>query len=182
MATISRIVAWVLLVVCLLLAAYASIEHGQINKAAAAKVAVVHDTITKDSTVYVHDTARVQPARQVYRRVRAEVIAASGRTGPDTVLKLVHTADTVIAVDSTALAHCARLLQAKDSLSTLLASQSSHQEKRLSYFVEPLYSLTDKAFVVGGGATYHLFGNWSLIGGGVVGPHSTAYAGLDISF
>jgi len=180
---ISRIVAWVLVVVCLILAAYASIEHSQINKQQAAKVAVVHDTITKDSAVYVHDTTTIRRVSTVYRSERAGVVAAKGQVAPDTVLRFVRVADTALSADSTALADCNRLLQAKDTLFAVSTRQPlSPPSHRLTYFIEPMYSLTDGTYAVNGGAELRLFGSWSAVANAIVSKQSGVFVGLSKSF
>ena len=181
----ARIIAWVLVVICLILAAYASIERSQINKQQAAKVAVVHDTITKDSAVYVHDTTTVRRVSTVYRSARASVIVASeqGRLAPDTVLRFVRVADTALSADSTALSDCNRLLQAKDTLFAVSTRQPlSPPSHRLTYFIEPMYSLTDGTYAVNGGAELRLFGSWSAVANAIVSKQSGVFVGLSKSF
>ena len=178
----ARIVAWALLVVALVLGAFAAEEHQQINKQREQQIAVVHDTITKDSAVYVRDTISASNKRRAYEAtvqpIRIGVMAGGAAPSLNVV---VAKADIALAADSSALRDCARLLASKDSLTTLLTYQPP-TPPRLQYFVEPLYSLTDKAPVVQGGALFHLFGNWSLVGQGFVGPHSGASIGAHITF
>lgn len=174
----SRVVAWALLVVALLLGAYASHEHTQINKAKQAQITIVHDTITKDSAVYVHDTTRAAVDHARYERTVQPIRLGTGTVAP---AGIVLVADTALAADSSALADCNRLLAAKDSLTTLLV-KAPPKPNRVTYFIEPLYSLADGTFAVDGGAELHLFGNVSVVGKGIVGQHPGVYAGLHITF
>lgn len=175
----ARIVAWALLVVLLVVGAYASVLTRRINKAKQAQITIVHDTITKDSTVYAHDTVLTRTARARYEATVQPI--RLGRSGVLPPLVVVARADTALAADSSALADCNRLLAAKDSLTTLLV-KAPPKPNRVTYFIEPLYSLADGTFAVDGGAELHLFGNVSVVGKGIVGQHPGVYAGLHITF
>lgn len=179
----ARIVAWALLVVALLLGAYASYAHQQINKQRQQAIAVVHDTITKDSAVYVHDTTRAADAKHAFDILAQPIRLGLEGSGPHGQILpvVVAAADTALSADSSALSDCNRLLAAKDSLTTLLV-KAPPKPNRVTYFIEPLYSLADGTFAVDGGAELHLFGNVSVVGRGIVGQHPGAYAGLHITF
>lgn len=148
--------------------------------APAPNAAIIHaDSIVQHAdTVFIHDTSRITATRTVYHTIRAGIVADSGRVGPDTVLRFVRAADTVVASDSTAIENCARLVEAQRKLIATLQPPPP----KLQYFVEPLYSVTDGAIDVRGGAEYRLFGQVQAIAAVQVGPNPGLFVGARITF
>jgi len=52
----------------------------------------------------------------------------------------------------------------------------------LTYFIEPMYSLTDGTYAVNGGAELRLFGSWSAVANAIVSKQSGVFVGLSKSF
>lgn len=152
--------------------------HAIVGSKPNAAVAKADTVVQHADTVFIHDTARVAVVRNLYRTLRNSVVRDSGRVAPDTVLRLVQLSDTVTAVDSTAIENCARLVEAQRKLIATLQPPPP----RLQYFVEPLYSVTDGAIDVRGGAEYRVFGSVSAIAAAQVGPNPGLFVGARITF
>lgn len=154
--------------------------HAVVGSKPNAAVAKADTVVQRADTVFIHDTVRATTARAV---ARAAVTALAGVVKKDTAAarSVDHVRvvlDTAFTLDSTAIENCTRLVEAQRKLIATLQPPAP----RFQYFVEPLYSVTDGAIDVRGGAEYRLFGQLSAVAAVQVGPNPGLFVGARITF